>query len=153
MKTKTHYVCRTGVNVWPFIYVIGIHIFAFITLNIYVIKFWMIFSFGVLFFFTILISSHYLVNICLFYDDNFKVIYPLRIFKKTNTFNYHEVLKIKFVNTVSRYNQPTLKLYITNSTISFPIESMKRRKKVFEFIRNKGIKLNIDSVLDSDYKI
>jgi hypothetical protein len=153
MKNSEAILCRTSVNLWTFFYLIFLlgSIFSFIEIheNNNIVIVFIGFSFIALAWYL----SQFLIRYCTFKQEIIEIIYPTRIQNRRIRFYYKEILSVSYKNTVSRYSDPTITIHLKDKRFSFPTGYRKNRKKIFEAIRNKNIELNIDSVLDGDYKI
>lgn len=145
--------CRTGINLWPFIYIVSIFAFILFTIISNVNSLLLIALIASLLMIFLFLTAHYLVNFCVFWSNRIEIIYPLRFKRRINRVEYNEIISASFWNTTSRHTQPTLTIKLKGQSLSFPVESKKRRKKVFDALRRKDIKLSIDSVLESDYNL
>ena len=104
------------------------------------------------------LGLYLLVNICYFYKDHIEVIYLFRIRNRKIKYNYEQIYHIKYFATVSRFEPPTLKIYIKDDTkkdetFSFPLRFYKKRRAILRHLKSKGIPIRIDSVLEKDYRI
>ena len=99
------------------------------------------------------IGAFYLINKCYFYENYFMVIHCCRFFSRRQIFSYKQITRFKYISTVSRNSQPTIFLNLNKGRYSFPLRSFKKRKTLFNFLRNRGVEIEIDSIFEKDYQI
>lgn len=98
------------------------------------------------------------INVCNFYDDYIEITYLFRTRNRKIRYNNDNIVNVEYYNNISKYSQPTIRLYIKKEsekekTYEFPLRFYKKRRAILRHLKSKGIPIEIDSVLEKDYRI
>lgn len=93
------------------------------------------------------------------YEDYLRVVYPFRFLYRIKSYNYNELVKVVDIYQQDYYENPRIKLILANKkqfewpSNTFPIFSYNKRKIILQYLKSKGVNIEIKSEFQKELDI